>query len=109
MSQSPPKRINIRFRRLTDFDLVERAAAKSGLPVSEWTRRALVKTAEEQLHTSGISIMMLKNILLIRRILELANIIPEDSLNATKQWARIQAEDAVRVDDVLNTDGGQDD
>ena len=99
MKSEKPKRLNVRFRRLNDVDLVERAAAKSGLPVSEWTRRALVKTAEEQIHKSGVLMLLLKNILLVRRILEIAKIIPDDAVNAAKDWARIQAEDAVRVDD----------
>lgn len=107
MEPSKPKRINVRFRRHTDVDLIERAAAQSGLPVSEWTRRALVKTAEEQVHKSGIIMMLLKNVLLIRRILEIAKVIPDDALNAAKDWARIQAEDAVRVDSPDDDDGGE--
>lgn len=106
METSKPKRMNVRFRRHTDVDLVERAAAHSGLPVSEWMRRALVKTAEEQVHRSGTIMMLLKNILLIRRILEIAKIIPDDALNAAKDWARIQAEDSVRFDEPDNDDGG---
>ena len=106
MPSNQIKRLNIRFRRLSDVDLVERAAAQSGLPVSEWTRRALVKSAEEQVHKSGILIMILKNVLLIRRILEIAKIIPDDALNAAKDWARIQAEDSVRVDNLDDTNGG---
>lgn len=105
MKSEKPKRLNVRFRRLSDIDLIERAAAKSGLPVSEWTRRALVKSAEEQVHKSGILLMLLKNVLLIRRVLEIAKIIPDDALNAAKDWARIQAEDSVRVDD--HDDGGE--
>jgi|GEM_PF-4155998 len=107
MNSKNPKRLNVRFRRLSDVDLIERAAAQSGLPVSEWMRRALVKTAEEQVHKSGIIMMLLKNVLLIRRILEIAKVIPEDALNAAKDWARIQAEDAVRVDEPENDDGGE--
>lgn len=107
MTPQKPKRLNVRFRRLSDVDLVERAAAKSGLPVSEWTRRALVKTAEEQIHKTGILMMLLKNVLLIRRILEIAKVIPDDALNAAKDWARIQAEDSVRVDDPKDDDGGR--
>lgn len=106
MKPEAPKRLNVRFRRLSDVDLIERAAAQSGLPVSEWTRRALVKSAEEQVHKSGIFMMTLKNVLLIRRILEIAKIIPDDALNAAKDWARIQAEDSVRVDDHDDIDGG---
>lgn len=102
------KRMNVRFRRLSDVDLIERAAAKSGLPVSEWTRRALVKTAEEQVHKSSILMMLLKNTLLIRRILELAKILPDDAMNAAKDWARVQTEDAVRVDEHPASDGGDD-
>lgn len=107
MKSEKPKRLNVRFRRLSDVDLIERAATQSGLPVSEWTRRALVKTAEEQVHKSGIIIMMLKNVLLIRRILEIAKVIPDDALNAAKDWARIQAEDAVRVDKPDDDDDGE--
>ena len=107
MPSNEIKRLNIRFRRLSDVDLVERAAAKSGLPVSEWTRRALVKTAEEQVHKSSILMMTLKNVLLIRRIIEIAKIIPDDALNAAKDWARIQAEDSVRVDDIDDINGGE--
>lgn len=92
------KRFNLRFPRKSDADLIERAAAKSGLPVSEWLRRATIKTAEEQIHGTGIAILILKNVFLIRRILEIANVIPDDALNMAKNWARIQAEDAVRVD-----------
>ena len=106
MSKETSKRMNVRFRRLSDVDLIERAAAKAGLPVSEWKRRALVKSAEEQVHKSGILMMLLKNVLLIRRVLEIAKIIPDDALNAAKDWARIQAEDAARVDDSSKKDGG---
>lgn len=108
MSKENLKRKNVRFRRLSDVDLIERAAAKSGLPESEWTRRALVKSAEEQLHKFGIFMMILKNVLLIRRILEIAKIIPDDALNAAKDWARIQAEDSVRVDDLEKSVGDED-
>lgn len=106
MKSEKPKRLNVRFRRLTDIDLIERAAAKSGLPVSEWTRRALIKTAEEQIHKSGIFMVSLKNVLLIRRILEIANVIPDDVLNAAKDWARIQAEDSVQVNETHDNIGG---
>ena len=98
----------MRFRRFSDVDLIERAAAKSGLPVSEWMRRALVKTAEEQLHKSGVLMMLLKNTLLIRRMLELAKILPDDVVNAAKDWARIQAEDAARLGEHPESDGGED-
>ena len=108
MTSRKPKRMNIRFRRLSDADLIERAAARSGLPVSEWTRRALIKTAEEQVHKSSILILLLKNVLLIRRILELAKVVPDDIMNAAKEWARIQSEDAVRVDEPASSDGGDD-
>ena len=107
MPSNEIKRLNTRFRRQSDVDLIERAAAKSGLPVSEWTRRALVKTAEEQVHKSGILMMTLKNILLIRRILEIAKIIPDDALNAAKDWARIQAEDSVRTANQDANGGGE--
>ena len=101
------KRLNIRFRRKSDVDLIERAAAHSGLPVSEWLRRSAIKTAEEQIHRTGAQTLSLKNILLIRRILEIANVIPDDALNMAKDWARIQAEDAVRVDDTPTDVGEQ--
>ena len=105
-SDKTTKRLNVRFRRNSDVDLVERAAAKSGLTVSEWIRRAAIKTAEEQIHRTGVLMLILKNVLLIRRILEIANVIPDDALNMAKDWARIQAEDTVRVDDTP-TDFGE--
>jgi len=103
-----PKRQNIRFRRVSDVDLIERAAANSGLPVSEWTRRALIKTAEEQLHRTGVLMLLLKNVLFIRRVLEIAQIIPDDAMNIAKDWARIQAEDSVRIDEPLKIHGDED-
>ena len=108
MKPEKPKRLNVRFRRKSDVDLIERAAANSGLPVSEWTRRALIKTAEEQLHRTGVSMLLLKNVLLIRRFLEIAQIIPDDAMNIAKDWARIQAEDSDRVDEPPKKQGGED-
>ncbi len=105
MKSEKPKRLNVRFRRNSDVDLVERAAANSGLPVSEWTRRALVKTAEEQVHRTGVLMLLLKNVLLVRRVLEIAKIIPDDAMNLAKDWARLQAEDAVRVDEPSDVSG----
>jgi len=108
MTKEIPKRKNLRFPRQSDVDLIERAAANSGLPFAEWSRRALVKTAEEQIHKSNGQMTLLKNTLLIRRMLEIASIIPDDAINAAKDWARIQAEDSVRVDDRPTSDGGDD-
>lgn len=99
MKSQKPKRLNVRFRRQSDVDLIERAAANSGLPVSEWIRRALVKSAEEQIHKTGVIITTLKNVYLLRRILEIASVIPDDAMNAAKDWARIQTENTIRVDD----------
>lgn len=105
MKSVKPKRLNVRFRRKSDVDLIERAAANSGLPVSEWTRRALIKTAEEQLHRTGVLMLLLKNVLFIRRVLEIAQIIPDDAMNIAKDWARIQAKDSARVDEPPNKRG----
>ena len=108
MQSEKPKRLNVRFRRKSDVDLVERAAATSGLPVSEWTRRALIKTAEEQVHRTGVLMLLLKNVLLVRRVLEIAKVIPDDAMNLAKDWARLQAEDAVRVDEPPESSGYKD-
>ena len=49
------KRINLRYPSIADFDLIQAASAQSGLSVSEWTRRATIRVAEEQIHNSGVS------------------------------------------------------
>jgi len=100
------KRINLRYQSLSDFDLIKLASAKSGLSVSEWTRRATIRVAEEQIHNSGVSVMLLKNVLLIRRILELAALVTPDDIKAAKEWAKIQADDAIQIDGSLQNDGG---
>ena len=108
MKTNEVKRLNVRFRRKSDVDLIDRAAANSGLSVSDWTRRALIKTAEEQIHRTGILMLLLKNVLFIRRVLEIAQVIPDDAMNIAKDWARIQAEDSVRVDEPPQSSGGED-
>ena len=100
------KRINLRYQSLSDYDLIKLASAKSGLSVSEWTRRATIRVAEEQIHNSGVSMMLLKNVLLIRRILELAALITPAEVKAAKEWAKIQADDAIQVDGSLSNDEG---
>ncbi len=95
VSDNKSKRINVRLETLTDADLVKRAAAKCGLTVAEWSRRALIKVAEEQIHSGGVTMNMLKNVLLTRRILELAQVVPENTLHLAMGWARAQAKDAV--------------
>ena len=108
MKTNEVKRLNVRFRRKSDVDLIDRAAANSGLSVSDWTRRALIKTAEEQIHRTGILMLLLKNVLFIRRVLEIAQVIPDDAMNIAKDWARTQAEDSVRVDEPSKINGDED-
>ena len=91
------KRINLRYPSLADFDLIQAAAAQSGLPVSEWTRRATIRVAEEQIHNSGVSVMLLKNIYLIRRILELSALVTPDQLREAEEWASIRGNDAMGI------------
>ena len=91
------KRINLRYPSLADFDLIQAAAAQSGLSVSEWTRRATIRVAEEQIHNSGVSVMLLKNIYLIRRILELSALVTPDQIQEAEEWAAIRGNDAMGI------------
>ena len=103
------KRINLRYQSLSDVDLIKLAAAKSGLSISEWTRRATIKTAEEQVHNTGVATLMLKNIFLIRRILELTNLVTPEAMSTAKDWAKIQAADAVEMDGSYQSGGDSND
>ena len=91
------KRINLRYRSVSDFDLIQAASAQSGLSVSEWTRRATIRVAEEQIHNSGVSVMLLKNIYLIRRILELSALVTPDQIREAEEWASIRGNDAMGI------------
>lgn len=91
------KRINLRYPSLADFDLIHAAAAQSGLSVSEWTRRTTIRVAEEQIHNSGVSVILLKNIYLIRRILELSALVTPDQIREAKEWASIRGNDAMGI------------
>ena len=97
------KRINLRYHSLADFDLIQVAAAKSGLSVSEWSRRATIRVAEEQIHNTGVSVILLKNIYLIRRILELAALLTPDQIRAAEEWASIRGNDAMGLEPDLTT------
>lgn len=105
MTSQESKRFNLRFSSVADLDLITRAAARSGLTISEWSRRTLVKAAEEQIHKTSNRVL-LKNILLVRRILEIAKIVPDDDLRIAKNWARVEAETASQNDGPQRSSGG---
>lgn len=98
-SSQTPIRHNIRFKREVDAELVNRAAAKSGLSVAEWMRRALIKTAEEQIHHTGINVQILRNLLFIRRTVELDREVTPETILQAKAWAKVKAADATRIGD----------
>lgn len=100
-----PVRHNIRFKREVDAELVNRAAAKSGLSVAEWMRRALIKTAEEQIHHTGLNVQILRNLLFIRRTVELDRKVTPETVLQAKAWAKVKATDATRVGDTPGASG----
>lgn len=99
------KRLNLRFKNPSDVDLIKHAAAKNGLTTAEWSRRAALKVAEEQVHHSGISVVTLKNLFLIRRMLEFANLITPEEIATSKEWAIAQTQEAIGFEDVTMSGG----
>ena len=95
-------RLNLRFKNVADMDLIKVAAARNGLTTAEWSRRAALKVAEEQVHNSGIATLTLKNLFLIRRMLECARLILPEEIEASKEWAVMQTQASTQFENTLD-------
>jgi len=92
-------RLNLRFKNVADMDLIKRAAAINGLTTAEWSRRAALKVAEEQIHQSGIATVTLKNLFLVRRMLEFSRRLSPEEIEASKEWAVEQTQETIRFEE----------
>lgn len=92
MSQKEIKRINVRFYFANKVDLVDRAINTSGVSQAEWSRRALIQAAENQIHGGRVEEILLRNLLLVRRLIMRMNKADQRALETDKAWAKDETE-----------------
>lgn len=87
MSSKELKRITIRLYNRDNIDLIDRAINLSGRQQAEWIRDALIQTAEFQVIGGGKDEVIIKNLLLMRRVVISTSQINPAKLDEMKLWA----------------------
>ena len=86
------KSITVRIYSQADADLIEMAIAKSGISQSDWSRNALLLAAEVEIMNGGVTGLILKNILLLRRIVQINGDYSKQQILEAMEWSTLEFE-----------------
>lgn len=92
MSNNLIKAITVRIYSQVDADLIEMALVKSGASQSDWARNALLLNAELQVMKGGPNGLALKNILLLRRLIQTSGNHSKSQILEAMEWSTIEFE-----------------
>jgi len=81
------KALTVRFYCQNDSDLIDMAVQKSGLCQSDWSRQTLILMAEVQVTKGGILALILKNVFLVRRLLQMSEHFSETQISDAMTWS----------------------
>lgn len=87
--------ISTRFYSFEDIDLIEFAIKQSGLSRSEWIRQSLLTMAELQSMKGGMHGIILKNMLLVRHLIQSSPQIKPEQISESMTWATSEFEEII--------------